>query len=169
MIKYLVITFLVAFSLTKAQILDSITTDLKINSDTLAVASDSLSLSDSLIITVKPDSIAPLYSYPLSGKSNFLANQELLKSDYKYTGDYLRIFPFNFIKDLGFTGQPNETFIYGVGNDAVSFLIDGISYNDRYSNSLNLNLIQSEDIDSIEIVPFATWISLWCIQQSRKC
>lgn len=152
MIKYLVITFLVAFSLTKAQILDSIITDLKVNSDTLAVALDSLSLSDSLIITVKPDSIAPLYSYPLSGKSNFLANQKLLKSDYKYTGDYLRIFPFNFIKDLGFTGQPNETFIYGVGNDAVSYLIDGVSYNDRYSNSLNLNLIQSEDIDSLEIV-----------------
>ena len=32
-------------------------------------------------------------------------------------------------------------------------MIDGISINDRYSNSLNLNLIQSEDIDSIEIIP----------------
>ena len=73
--------------------------------------------------------------------------------EYQYTGDYLRVHPFNFIKDLGFTGQPNETFIYGVGNNAVSYLMDGVSVNDRYSNSLNLNLIQSEDVDSIEIIP----------------
>ncbi|HEX9251870.1 MAG TPA: putative porin, partial [Ignavibacteriaceae bacterium] len=76
-----------------------------------------------------------------------------LKLEYQYTGDYLRLYPFNFIKNLGFTGQPNETFLYGVGNDAVSYLLDGVSYNDRQSNSLNLNLIQSEDVDSIEMIP----------------
>ena len=31
--------------------------------------------------------------------------------------------------------------------------MDGVSYNDRQSNSLNLNLIQSEDVDSIEMIP----------------
>jgi hypothetical protein len=77
----------------------------------------------------------------------------MLKSDYRYTGDYLKLFPFNFTKDLGFIGQPNETFLYGVGNNGISYLIDGISFNNRFDNSLNLNLLQSEDIDSIEIVP----------------
>ncbi|MFZ1280708.1 MAG: TonB-dependent receptor plug domain-containing protein, partial [Ignavibacteriaceae bacterium] len=71
---------------------------------------------------------------------------------YKYAGDYLRLFPFNFIKDLGFTGQPNETFLYGVGDNSISYLMDGISINDRYSNSFNLNLIQSEAVDSVEVI-----------------
>ncbi len=65
----------------------------------------------------------------------------------------MRLFPLNFTKDLGFTGQPNETFLYGVGDNSISYLMDGIPINDRYSNFLNLNLIQSEDIDSIEIIP----------------
>ncbi|MBK7629265.1 MAG: TonB-dependent receptor plug domain-containing protein [Ignavibacteriales bacterium] len=82
-----------------------------------------------------------------------------MKQEYQYSGDYLRAYPFNFIKDLGFTGQPNETFIYGVGNNAISYLMDGIFYNDRYSNSLNLNLIQSEDVDPIEIIPYTARIS----------
>ncbi len=73
--------------------------------------------------------------------------------NYRYTGDLLRSFNINFIKDLGFIGYPNESFIYGVGNGAVSYMLDGVLWNNRYTNSLDLNLVQSEDIDSIEIVP----------------
>ena len=136
-----------------AQIQDSVTTDLKIYSDTLSINPDSILTNDSLLIITKRDSIVPIYSSPLSDKSFIASNKDLLKLEYQYTGDYLRLYPFNFIKNLGFTGQPNETFLYGVGNDAVSYLLDGVSYNDRHSNSLNLNLIQSEDVDSIEIIP----------------
>jgi len=136
-----------------AQIQDSVTADLKIYSDTLAIQPDSLITSDSLLILTERDSIVPLYSSPLTDKGFIASNKELLKLEYQYTGDYLRLSQFNFIKNLGFTGQPNETFLYGVGNDAVSYLMDGVSYNDRQSNSLNLNLIQSEDVDSIEMIP----------------
>jgi outer membrane receptor protein involved in Fe transport len=136
-----------------AQIQDSITTDLKIYSDTLSVKPDSIITNDSLLIVTERDSIVPLYSSPLTDKSFIASNKELLKLEYQYTGDYLRLSQFNFIKNLGFTGQSNETFLYGVGNDAISYLMDGISYNDRQSNSLNLNLIQSEDVDSIEVIP----------------
>lgn len=136
-----------------AQIQDSVTADLKIYSDTLSMQPDSIITNESMLIVTERDSIVPLYSSPLTKTSFIASNKELLKLEYQYTGDYLRLFPFNFTKNLGFAGQPNETFLYGVGNDAVSYLMDGVSYNDRFSNSLNLNLIQSEDVDSIEIIP----------------
>ncbi len=145
----IIITSIVA----TAQIQDSVTTDIKIYSDTLSIQPDSIITSDSLLIVTERDSIVPLYSSPLTDKSFIASNKELLRLEYQYTGDYLRLSQFNFIKNLGFTGQPNETFLYGVGNDAVSYLMDGISYNDRQSNSLNLNLLQSEDVDSIEMIP----------------
>ena len=136
-----------------AQIQDSVITDLKIYSDTLSINPDSILTNDSLLIITKRDSIVPIYSSPLTDKSFIASNKDLLKLEYQYTGDYLRLYPFNFIKNLGFTGQPNESFLYGVGDDAVSYLMDGVSYNDRQSNSINLNLIQSEDVDSIEVIP----------------
>jgi hypothetical protein len=148
--------FLLIVFLTQAiisQTIDSTNNQVKIFSDSTLTTVDSLSLSDSLITQIKPDSIAPIYSTPLTANSFIISNDVLLHNDYKYTGDYLRVFPFNFIKDLGFTGQPNETFLYGIGNNSIGYLMDGVSVNDRYSNSLNLNLIQSEDVDSIEIVP----------------
>lgn len=135
------------------QIQDSVTTEIKIYSDTLTIKPDSTITNDSLLIVTERDSIIPLYSSPLTDKSFIASNKELLKLEYQYTGDYLRLSQFNVVKNLGFTGQPNETFLYGVGNDAVSYLMDGVSYNDRQSNSLNLNLIQSEDVDSIEVIP----------------
>jgi len=143
---------LFALNLT-AQVVDSTNSVIKIISDSTFAMQDSLMQNDSLLTEAKRDSIAPIYSSTLSDKYFIISNHNLSHSDYKYTGDYLRLFPLNFTKDLGFSGQPNETFLYGVGNNSISYLVDGISVNDRYSNSLNLNLIQSEDVDSIEIVP----------------
>jgi hypothetical protein len=153
MIKAVILLLIFPFVSSFAQSLDSVNTGIKLYPDTTFIQPDSLLLNDSLLTKVPQDSIVPIYSRALTEKSFVLRNDELLKLEYRYTGDYLRLFPFNFIKDLGFSGQPNETFLYGIGNDAVSYLIDGVSFNDRYSNSLNLNLIQSEDVDSIEIVP----------------
>lgn len=153
MYKYFfLILFLLSFG-SIAQVIDSTNNQLKTISDSTFAIQDSVQVNDSLLTEVKRDSIAPLYSSVLSDKSFIVSNHELSHYDYKYTGDFLRLFPFNFIKDLGFSGQQNETFLYGVGNNSISYLIDGVSVNDRYSNSLNLNLIQSEDVDSIEIIP----------------
>ena len=153
MIKAILIGLIFFSAACIAQSLDSISTEVKLYPDTTFIQPGSLSFKDSLLTTIKNDSIVPLYSSTFTKTSFITSNKDLLKLEYQYTGDYLRLFPFNFIKDLGFTGQPNETFLYGVGDNSISYLMDGISINDRYSNSLNLNLIQSEDVDSIEIVP----------------
>ena len=101
----------------------------------------------------KADSLIPIQGQPLSDMSTIISRNTFLFENYRYTGDLLRSFNVYFIKDLGFIGYPNESFIYGVGNGAVSYMLDGVLWNNRYTNSLDLNQVQSEDIDSIEIVP----------------
>jgi outer membrane cobalamin receptor len=103
--------------------------------------------------TAPADTLFPIQGGPLSDVSTIIDKRTFLFDNYRYTGDLLRSFNFNFIKDLGFIGYPHESFIYGVGNNAISYLQDGVLWNNRYTNSLDLNLVQSEDIDSIEIVP----------------
>jgi len=105
------------------------------------------------LITEKPDTISPIQGQPLTSTSTIIERQTFLFTNYRYTGDLLRSFPLYFIKDQGFIGQPNESFIYGIGNNGVSYLRDGVLWNNRFTNSLDLNHMQSEDIDSIEIVP----------------
>ncbi|HSW55348.1 MAG TPA: TonB-dependent receptor plug domain-containing protein [Ignavibacteriaceae bacterium] len=115
---------------------------------------DTTAVSDSILTTkVRVDTLAPIQGIPLTDVSTIINKRTFLFDQYRYTGDLLRPFSLNFVKDYGFIGYPNETFIYGVGNSGISYLQDGVFWNDRYTNSLDLNLIQSENIDSIEIVP----------------
>jgi hypothetical protein len=115
---------------------------------------DTIAVSDSILtIKVKVDTLAPIQGMPLTDVSTIINKRTFLFEQYRYTGDLLRSFSVNFTKDYGFVGYPNETFIYGVGNSGISYLQDGVFWNNRYTNSLDLNLIQSENIDSIEIVP----------------
>jgi outer membrane cobalamin receptor len=116
---------------------------------------DTISVTDTTktIESAQKDTLAPIQGAPLTDVSTIINKRTFLFDNYRYTGDLLRSFSFNFIKDLGFIGYPNESFIYGVGNNAISYLQDGVLMNNRYTNSLDLNLVQSEDIDSIEIVP----------------
>ncbi|MFZ1280496.1 MAG: hypothetical protein WAR59_06655, partial [Ignavibacteriaceae bacterium] len=119
------IIFAVVFifvGLLNAQSIDSTNNEVNIFPDSNFVKTDSLLTNDSLLVQIKPDSIAPIYSTVLTSNSFVISNNDLLHNDYKYAGDYLRLFPFNFIKDLGFTGQPNETFLYGVGDNSISYL-----------------------------------------------
>ncbi|MCZ7609869.1 MAG: TonB-dependent receptor [Ignavibacterium sp.] len=153
MYKRIAIFFLMTQIYLSAQVIDTLETKVKIFNDTIFAVQDSISSDDSLLVSPEKEFIIPLNSSTLSDKNFIISNKQLTHNDYKYTGDYLRLFPFNFIKDLGFTGQPSETFLYGVGNSSISYLLDGISLNKTYSNSFNLNMIQSEDIDSIEIIP----------------
>ncbi len=153
MIRIIIFVFSFAIPISFAQIIDSADTRITLYPDSVTVNEESKLLIDSTLTPVKVDSVLPIYTFPLTEKSFLLSRAGLLKTEYRYAGDYLRLFPFNFIKDLGFPGQPNETFLYGVGNNSISYLMDGVLLNDPYYNSFNLNLVQSEDIDSIEIVP----------------
>lgn len=124
--------------------------------DSTFFISDSTLVSDSTKIKetiAKADTIVPVQGQPLSDVSTIISRNTFLFENYRYTGDLLRSFNLNFIKDLGFIGYPNESFIYGIGNGGVSYMLDGVLWNNRYTNSLDLNIVQSEDIDSIEIVP----------------
>lgn len=86
-------------------------------------------------------------------KDNIIRRNELQKLDTRYTGDFLSYAPFGFVRDLGSIGQPNEVVIYGNGFGNSSYLSDGISINNRLTNSLDLHMFQSESIDSLEIIP----------------
>ena len=122
---------------------------------TISSISDTASVVDTSKTSeaAQKDTLVPIQGEPLTEVSTIIDKSTFLFENYRYTGDLLRSFSFNFIKDLGFVGYPHETFIYGVGNNAISYLQDGVLINNRFTNSLDLNFVQSEDIDSIEIVP----------------
>lgn len=159
MIKYSFIIFLLFYSSVLSQTTDTLfNVSDSLTVDTLSVFTynDSLFVNDSTKVTdeiVKPDSLIPIQGIPLTDASLIIDKRTFLFYNYQYTGDFLRSFPLNFIADLGFMGQPNETFVYGVGAGGISFMEDGVLWNNRFTNALDLNHIQSEDIDSIEIVP----------------
>ena len=102
---------------------------------------------------VKVDTLIPVYQKYLDDKSFIINNNEIVKLNYRYAGDILKIFPFTFTRDYGLIGYPNETMIYGAGNSGVSYLQDGIEMNNRLTNTFNLNNLQTEYIDSAEVVP----------------
>lgn len=128
--------------------------------DTSSVVNDSSIVVDSIAVedSTIMDSVILLdtvivYPKHLSENSVLIEREVFLRNDYRYAGNFIEPFQFNFIRDLGIIGQPNESFVYGVGVNGISYLIDGFLYNDRRFNSLDLNLLQSEDIEIIEIVP----------------
>ena len=157
MIKHICTIFLFLISCVFAHTTDTLFVDTSfVRGDSLRIVkTDTTLVIDSLstLQKIQPDTLVPITVGILSGESTIIGRKTFLFTPYRYTGDLLRPLSLSFIKDLGFIGQPHETFIYGVGNRGISYLQDGVLWNNRYSNSLDLNLVQSEDIDSIEIVP----------------
>ncbi len=100
------------------------------------------------------DTIVPLHSALLYLNSDITTQKIIKKTDYRYTGELLNKSLFNYTIDFGFIGQPNIPVLYGVGQNGINLLQDGVLYNNRYSNFGDLNDILSELIDSIEIVPY---------------
>ncbi|MGD8782088.1 MAG: TonB-dependent receptor plug domain-containing protein [Ignavibacteria bacterium] len=110
---------------------------------------------DSTNIHVK-DSLINLKKETLSGSKNFfykLTKKEIDKRDYRYTGNITTYIPFGFLNDLGTNGQPHQINIFGGGFNSVSYLSDGILLNNRISSNYDLNMFQSERIDSVELLP----------------
>ena len=129
---------------------------LKVDTTAVFAGYDTLLVNDSTRVKYKSitvDSLVPIRNYSLTDFSQTINKRVFYFYNYWYTGDFLRTFSLNFIKDLAFLGQPNESFIYGAGFGGITFMEDGVLWNNRYTNSLDLNLVQSENIDSIEIVP----------------
>lgn len=107
--------------------------------DTIETTIDSLKIEEP---------IKPIFSKPFSQQSTFITRTDILRNDYRYAGDYFRAFPLSFERSYGFIGQPNDISLYAAGMTSTSYFMDGVPI--RVSD---FNHIQSEDIDSIEIVP----------------
>ncbi|MBL1213944.1 MAG: hypothetical protein HND52_11355 [Ignavibacteriae bacterium] len=116
-------------------------------------AADSLTLSDSTALP-PADTLNPIYNKAFSGTgsySSILSPGEIKKLDYRYTGNFISYLPGGYLFDLGHIGQPNEASFYGMGFNNISFMIDGLTRTNRLKNSFDLNLIQSQYVDSLEV------------------
>ncbi|MDR3666624.1 MAG: TonB-dependent receptor plug domain-containing protein [Ignavibacteriaceae bacterium] len=114
---------------------------------------DSLGLFTHARNTALKDSIAPIFQSPVSNNSFFLTNNLLRKNDYRYTPDYLKLTDFSYLEETGNLGFPDQLFIYGLPVYKTDYLNDGISLNDNPFTFFDLNFLQSETVDSIEIIP----------------
>lgn len=104
-------------------------------------------------LVARVDTLTPLYQQPFTVNSFFINRREILKTDYKYTSNLFKLFPLSFLNDHGLAGHPDELFLYGVSNYGTSYFKDGIYDNDRLTGFLDLNTVQSENIDSLEMIP----------------
>ena len=154
--KLLPILFLILFASAQSQSFDSTKAknQIHVNDSLKTSIKDTLAINDSLKnSSAKIKSIEPIYEEPLDSNSNFINRKTINSLDYRYTGDLLKPFNFYFTRDYGFIGQPNEIMLYGLGFNSISYFDDGVSINNRLTNSLDLNYVQSEYIDSIEVIP----------------
>jgi len=114
-----------------------------------------LLLNDTTIVKKDTLKIIPQKTPALLSISNYILKKEELNfSDYRYSGNYFNYIHFGLLRDLGSLSQPNEVLLYGCGYNNISFLYDGILLNNRLFNSFDLYLLQSESIDSIEVISF---------------
>ncbi len=143
--------FFIAASVVYPQVKDSVnvdTTSVGIK-DTVAVDTTGF-LSPPKELT-KRDTIVPVYQNPYYSESKFIGRKEIDFLDYRYTGNMFRHFGLSFLKNYGLIGHPNELMLYGTGD--ISYFENGIYVNSRSSGYFNMNLLPSEMIDSIEIIP----------------
>jgi len=116
---------------------------------------DSSSVVDSMKLrkTVVRDTVIPIFQSSLSSESSILSHNELQKNDYRYTPDYFKLFEFAYLGETGNAGAPDELNLYGYGTGNINYLKDGIPLNSIPYLLFDLNYVQSETVDSIEIIP----------------
>jgi hypothetical protein len=153
--KYIIIITILLSNFLFAQVNNSTKSLSDVENNSSLADTSNIVLADSLNHKTLVDTLAPLYQKALGENSFFIPRNQIDLLNYRYGGDLLQPFDFYFTRDQGFVGQPNEISIYGTGFNGISYLQDGILINNRFTNSLDLNLVQTENIDSIEIVPLA--------------
>lgn len=128
--------------------------------DSLKTVSDSLKVvSDSLKISIPRDTLRPVYYKGLvesDSQGYTISKYNIDRKDYRFTGDIMNSFPFGYHADLGSIGNPGEVYLYGLGFNNISYQENGVEITNRFQNSLDLNLIQSESIDIIELPALAS-------------
>ncbi len=123
-------------------------------SDSLFTNTDTLKTDSTTSKSVKDTLLLGFSSYAVGEEENYIFPKEkLYKKNYRYTGDWLTYVPFGFKQELGSYGQPHEIMLYGLGFGNVEYISDGISLNNQMLNAFDLNLYQSEFIDSLIALP----------------
>ncbi len=100
-----------------------------------------------------PDTVIYIFPKPIEDNSNFVDRKVIDRIDYRYAGDFFKPYSLGFVRNLGFIGQPNEIMLYGLGFGGISFLQDGTLQNNMLTNTFDLNEVQSESVDSVEVIP----------------
>ncbi len=118
-----------------------------IYTDSLQVKEDSTKK-----VKVVYDTLKVLQVTPLFKNSIFINKRDIDYLDYKYVGNVFNYVPFGFTEDLGYIGQIEEINFYGLGNNNISWLSDGIDFTNRIKNAANLYAFQFEKTDSVEIL-----------------
>ncbi len=116
--------------------------------DTLNILTDSL-----ISNTSSTTQILLTQNFPLYDNSYIISSNKILKTNYRYIGDLITLSSVSNIYDLGFVGYPNVLSLYGNLFGLTAILKDGTQLDNRGTRNFNLNLIQTEEIDSIEIIP----------------
>lgn len=103
---------------------------------------------DTTKIKPKADTLRLIKSFPVNSNENsFKISLESLKGNpYRFAGNQFEFIPFSFLK-YNIPGQPSSLSI--AGNNEIGYLDNGISLNNFFNNSFNLNEIQTEIIDSV--------------------
>ena len=126
---------------------------------TMSVIDTSKVIVDSTEVVKKKRELIVVYNQPYLGKANSgstISSDEISGMDYRFTGDILKQLPFGYLQELGLTGQPSELMMYGLGNGNISHNVNGLQKNNRWKSSLNPYYIQTELIDSLEVVPLTS-------------
>jgi len=99
--------------------------------------------------TLFADTLAPLFSGPLSAGNEFISQRELHMADYRNLSDILDLLPESFINTTGQYGYPENIYLYGL---LPNLMINNVNINNTGSPAYDLNLVQTELIDSIEVI-----------------
>lgn len=109
---------------------------------------------DSLTQPIPKDTLRPInIKSSLTGnalKDKFV-REEIRKTDRRFTGDLFNHISYGYLADLGSVGRPSEVSLFGFGFNNITYFQNGININNRFQNSLDLNLIQVASIDAIEV------------------
>jgi outer membrane receptor protein involved in Fe transport len=133
----------------------------QIEDSVIVKAADSSKVSFTDSVRSKTDSLLTrteavqsyIYYQPFSLQGTFISKTDILRNDYRYAGDLFKVFPFSFERSYGFIGQPNDIYLYAEGSSSTNYFVDGIPISNTLFYTLDFNNVQSEDIDSVEIVP----------------
>lgn len=161
--KFIIISLFVSYAVVTAQISDTVShvyvDSLIVGTDSALVDSNSvqadslLGMSDSLS-NVTVDTLKPIvYSGILGSSASYfsISKKELNYEDYRSFGDLSNYLPGGFYENPGLLGHTGEVYFNGLGYQEITAAMDGNNVNNRFTNTLNFNHFDYENIKSLEI------------------